>query len=94
VGRDAQTFWVRWNLMIERSGRVNRRFRIEELPSVLPEIASAIGVPDVGERLIADALAPVPTDANTRKHRSSVQLSRADLTAECVEMARRYGYDY
>jgi hypothetical protein len=93
VGRDAQTFWVRWNQMIEQSGRVSRRFQIEEVPSIITEIVSTIGAPVTGEAL-ARALDRVPTDVNTRKHRAAVQLTRADLTADCVEMARRYGYDY
>jgi len=93
VAADAQTFWLRWNLMIERSGRVHRRFRVEDLPAVLPEIASTLGRTDVSEQLVAQALA-VPADVNTRPHEASVRLTRADLTAECVEMARRYGYEY
>jgi hypothetical protein len=94
VALDAQTFWVRWNLMIECSGRVNRRFQVEQLPSLLPEIASEIGVSNIDERLMAEAVTAVPTTANNRRHHSSVRLTRADLTAECVEAARRYGYDY
>jgi hypothetical protein len=93
VAADAQTFWLRWNLMIERSGRVDRRFRVEDLPALLPAIASTLGRTDLSEQLVARALA-VPADVNTRPHEASVQLTRADLTAECVEMARRYGYEY
>ena len=94
VGLDAQTFWVRWNLMIERSGRVNRQFRIEDIPAALPGIASDIGASDIGAQDIAGVLDAVPMNVNTRRHRSSLRLTKADLTPECVEMARRYGYDY
>ena len=94
VGRDAQVFWERWNLMIERSGRVTKRFKIEELPSIVPEVVSALGIPQVDGRMAAEAVETVPTTVNARKHYATVTLTRSDLTPECVEMARRYGYDY
>ena len=94
VGLDAQTFWVRWNLMIERSGRVNRRFRVEEIPAALLGIAADIGGSGISARDIAGVLDAVPRNVNTREHDSSLRLTRSDLTDECVEMARRYGYDY
>jgi hypothetical protein len=94
VGRDAQTFWVRWNLMIEQSGRVSRRFRVEETAAAVPGILSDVGLAGVSEQDIARVLQEVPRNMNARKHRSALRLTRDDLTPEFIQTARRYGYDY
>jgi hypothetical protein len=94
VGLDAQTFWVRWNRMIEDSGRVSLRFRVDEISSALPVIVSEIGASHLTGQDIAVAVEAVPKDVNTREHRCPVRLVRSDLTTECVDAARRYGYDY
>src|SRR5207247_654767 len=94
LGQDAQTFWVRWNLMIEQSGRVSRRFRVEDIASALPGIVSDVGMIGISEQDIARVVEEVPSNVNKRKHRNPLRLTRHDLTAEFVHTARRYGYDY
>ena len=94
VELDAQTFWVRWNEMIEHSGRVVMRFRVEDMATALRRITSELGMTEVTEADVANALAGIRTDVNTRRHRPPGNVTRADLTAEFRETARRYGYDY
>ena len=93
VALEAQTFWVRWNEMIEHSGRVVMRFRVEDMAAALPRIASEVGAAGVTDWDIAGTLAAVRADVNKRDP-AAVRLTKADLTAEFRETARRYGYDY
>ena len=94
VAADAQTFWVRWHRLIEDSGRVTFRFRLEDTHSALLAIGTELGASQITEQAVAEAVNAVPKNVNTRPHRCPVRLLRSDLTPEFVDAARRYGYDY
>jgi hypothetical protein len=96
IAVEAQHFWVRWNLMIERSGRVVRRFRVESVWEVLGDIAKEIQPGwNPGRVRLETIVNSVPTNYNTRvPDRSEPVVNLGNLTVECRIMARQYGYPY
>jgi hypothetical protein len=94
VAGDAQHFWLRWNAMIEESGRVLRRFHLESLASSLTDLVRDID-PQRAESLDVQAvLGAMPPTVNARPHLGAARLTRAELTPELCAVARAYGYDY
>jgi hypothetical protein len=91
----AQDFWIKWNRMIENSGRVTRRLQVENIGHALREMVTDIQPDyDVNPLRLDEALKAVPTNYNTRPHLTGPVLARSDLKEECVVLARRYGYSY
>jgi hypothetical protein len=93
---EAQHFWIRWNRIIEQSGRVTRRLQVERVREAIVEVAKEIKPEwDMSSKGLDVAVKSVPRDFNTRPHIGGQgPVGVSDLTAECMFMARRYGYSY
>jgi hypothetical protein len=90
-----QEFWVKWNGIIEQSGRVTRRFQVEKIADVLHDVLTDIEPGcDVDCSRLQEALKVVPTTYNTRPKQTEVFLTPADLKQECVIMLEQYGYHH
>jgi hypothetical protein len=89
----AQEFWVKWNSMIEGSGRVTSRFQVESVGQALHHIVTNIQPGfHLSQDRLKEAWKAVPTTYNTRPKQSGHLLTQSDLKQECILMLKRYGY--
>ena len=80
---EAQRFWVRWNQLMEESGRVTRRIRVEKVRDWLPEIFRELKPDCAMSRKQFDlAMNSVPSNYNKRPRygRSQDAIAESDLT--------------
>ena len=91
---EAQRFWVKWNRLIEESGRVKGRLRVENVRDWLPDILHELK-PDcaISRKQFDSAVNSVPY-YNTRPRYGNHAIAESALTRECKVMARKYGYNY
>jgi len=91
-----KTYWYYWNQLIEESGRVTKRYRIEDMGvELLQSILDLIGV-TLDERVLQKALTSVPTNYNTRPRvtrESDTSITWGTLPLTVTTMGRKYGYE-
>ena len=92
---EAQRFWVKWNRLIEESGRVARRLRVENISDWLPDIFHELKPHcAISRKQFDSAVNSVPSNYNTRARYGSQAIAKSALTQGCKVMARNYGYNY